>query len=212
MQINQETTNTHSNALERRIDMSVAVADIDKDVGVRLKKLSRSVKMPGFRPGKVPLQVVARTYEPQVRSEAIGAAVEKAFGEAVRSQNLRVAGHPRIEPKEISAAGVLEFSVVFEVYPDVVIGDLSTRDIERSRLEVREAEVDRTIDVLRKQRTRYEPADRAAAAGDRVVIDFAGRKAGELFEGGQALEFPFVLGAGTMLKEFDAAVDGMKEG
>ncbi|MDR1425270.1 MAG: trigger factor [Azoarcus sp.] len=212
MQTNQEATNTNSRALERRIDMSVAVTDIDKDVDVRLKRLSHTVKMPGFRPGKVPLRVVARTYEPQVRSEAIGAAVEKAFGEAVRSQNLRVAGYPRIEPKEASAAGVLEFSAVFEVYPDVVIGDLSARDIERPRLEVSEAEVDRTIEVLRKQRTRYELVERAAAAGDRIVVDFAGSKDGKLFEGGQAQEFPFVLGAGTMLKEFDAAVGGMTAG
>lgn len=208
MQTTQETTN----ALERRIDMSVALADIDKDVDIRLKKLSRTVKMPGFRPGKVPLKVVARTYEPQARSEAIGAAVEKAFGEAVRTQNLRVAGYPRIEPRESSVSGVLEFSAVFEIYPEVVIGDLSGREIERPMLEAGEAEVDKTIEILRKQHTRFEPAERAAAGGDRVVIDFAGRKDGELFEGGQAREFPFVLGSGTMLATFDAEVIGLQAG
>jgi trigger factor len=208
MQTNQETTS----ALERHIDMSVTLADIDKDVDARLKKLSRTVKMPGFRPGKVPLKVVAQTYEPQARSEAIGAAVEKAFGDAVRSQNLRVAGYPRIEPKETSSAEVLEFSAVFEVYPEVVVGDLSVREIERPVFEVSDAEVDKTIDVLRKQRTRFELVERAAAAGDQVVIDFAGRKDGELFDGGQAKEFPFVLGAGTMLEAFDAAVTGLSAG
>ncbi|MDR1229394.1 MAG: trigger factor [Azoarcus sp.] len=208
MQTHQEAINT----LERRIDMSVALADIDKDVDVRLKNLSRTVKMPGFRPGKVPLKVVARTYEPQARSEAIGAAVEKAFGEAVRAQKLRVAGYPRIEPKETSAAGVLEFSAVFEVYPEVSIGDLSEREIEKPALDVGDAEIDRTLEVLRKQRTRFEAVERAAAKGDQVVIDFAGRKNGELFEGGHAKEFPFVLGAGTMLEDFDAAVTGLKAG
>jgi trigger factor len=208
MQTNQET----QSALERHIDMSVTLADIDKDVDARLKKLSRTVKMPGFRPGKVPLKVVAQTYEPQARSEAIGAAVEKAFGDAVRSQNLRVAGYPRIEPKEPSSAEVLEFSAVFEVYPEVLVGDLSAREIERPVFEVSDAEVDKTIDVLRKQRTRYEPVERAAAAGDQVVIDFTGRKDGELFEGGQAKEFPFVLGAGTMLEAFDTAVTGLSAG
>ncbi|MDR1063486.1 MAG: trigger factor [Azoarcus sp.] len=208
MQTHQEAINT----LERRIDMSVALADIDKDVDVRLKNLSRTVKMPGFRPGKVPLKVVARTYEPQARSEAIGAAVEKAFGEAVRAQKLRVAGYPRIEPKETSAAGVLEFSAVFEVYPEVSIGDLSEREIEKPALDVGDAEIDRTLEVLRKQRTRFEAVERAAAKGDQVVVDFAGRKDGELFEGGHAKEFPFVLGAGTMLEDFDAAVTGLKAG
>ncbi|AWI81482.1 trigger factor [Parazoarcus communis] len=208
MQTNQETPSS----LERRIDMSVAMAEINKEVEARLKKMARTVKMPGFRPGKVPMKIVAQTYEPQARSEAIGAAVEKAFGNAVREQNLRVAGYPRIEPKEASSAEVLEFSAVFEVYPEVVSGDLSTQTIERPALEVGDAEVDKTIDVLRKQRTSFEPADRAAAEGDRVVIDFAGRKDGELFDGGQAEDFPFVIGAGSMLKDFETAVTGLKSG
>lgn len=208
MQDNQETTN----ALERRIDMSVALADINKDVDARLQKISRTVKMPGFRPGKVPLKVVARNYEPQARSEAIGAAVEKAFGEAVRAQNLRVAGQPRIEPKQAAEEGTLAFSAVFEVYPEVVPGDLSGCEIERPVLEVGEAEVDKTLEVLRKQRTRFDEADRSAASGDRVVVDFLGRKDGEPFKGGQAEDFPFVLDAGAMLKDFDENVAGMKAG
>lgn len=208
MQTNQETTS----ALERRIDMAVTMADINKEVEARLKKMARTVKMPGFRPGKVPMKIVAQTYEPQARSEAIGAAVEKAFGEAVRSQNLRVAGYPRIEPKEGSNAEQLEFSAVFEVYPDVALGDLSAQAIERPVLEVGDAEVDKTIEVLRKQRTTFDVAERAAAEGDRVVIDFAGRQDGELFEGGQAQDFPFVIGAGSMLKDFEAAVTGLAAG
>ncbi len=208
MQANQETTN----ALERRIDMSVTLADIDKDVEVRLRKLSRTVKMPGFRPGKVPMNVLARAYEPQVRSEAIEAAVGKAFDEAVRAQSLRVAGHPRVEPKAAPVEGKLEFSAVFEVYPEVVVGDLSGQEIERPVMEVGEAEVDQTLEVLRKQRVRFEAVDRAAASGDRVTIDFTGRKDGVPFEGGQSQDFPFVLGAGSMLQEFDTNVTGLKTG
>lgn len=208
MQTNQEG----KSALERRIDMSVALADIEKEVDARLKRMARTVKMPGFRPGKVPLKIVAQTHGPQARSEAIGAAVEKAFGEQVREQNLRVAGYPRIEPKEAASAEVLEFSAVFEVYPDVAPGDLSGSKIERPVLEVTDAEVDKTIDVLRKQRTTFVVADRAAAGGDRVVIDFAGRKDGELFEGGSGQDFPFVVGAGSMLKDFEDAVAGLKAG
>ncbi|MBD5800879.1 Trigger factor [Azoarcus sp. Aa7] len=208
MQTNQETLG----ALERRIDMSVSMADIDKEVDARLKRMARTVKMPGFRPGKVPLKIVAQTYESQARSEAIGAAVEKAFGDTVREQNLRVAGYPRIEPKEAAGEGTLSFSAVFEVYPQVELGDLSQSKIERPVLAVGDAEVDKTIEVLRKQRTRFETSERAAADGDRVVIDFAGRKDGELFEGGQAQDFPFVIGAGSMLKDFETAVTGLAAG
>jgi trigger factor len=208
MQTNQETTST----LERRVDISVALADIDKDVDVRLKKLSRTVKMPGFRPGKVPFKVVARAYEPQARSEALEAAVEKAFGEAVRAKELRVAGFPQVEPKETAVEGMLEFSIVFETYPEIVIGDLSGCEIERPLVEVGEGEIDKTLEILRKQRTRFDAVDRAAVSGDRVVIDFFGRKDGVPFEGGQSEDFPFVLDAGSMLKDFDTNVTGLKAG
>ncbi|KON80044.1 trigger factor [Azoarcus sp. PA01] len=208
MQTNQET----QGALERRIDMSVPMAEIDKEVDSRLKRMARTVKMPGFRPGKVPMKIVAQTYGSQARSEAIGAAVEKAFGDKVREQNLRVAGYPRIEPREAAAEGALEFSAVFEVYPQVPLGDLSGQKVERPVLTVGDAEVDKTIEVLRKQRTTFEAVDRPAQDGDRVVIDFAGRKDGELFEGGKAEDFPFVIGAGSMLKDFESAVLGLKVG
>lgn len=208
MQNNQET----QSALERRIDMSVPMVDIEQEVESRLKRMARTVKMPGFRPGKVPYKMVAQTYGPQARSEAIGAAVEKAFAEKIREQNLRVAGYPSIEPKEVANGETLEFSAVFEVYPDVVIGDLGEREIERPVLAVGDAEVDKTIEVLRKQRTTYVAVERAAQEGDRVVINFTGRKDGEVFEGGQAQDFPFVIGAGSMLKDFEAAVTGLESG
>jgi trigger factor len=208
MQNNQET----QRPLERRIDMSVLMSDIEQEVEARLRRMARTVKMPGFRPGKVPFKMVAQTYGAQARSEAIGAAVEKAFGDKVREQNLRVAGYPTIEPKEAGSADLLEFSVVFEVYPDVVVGDLSEREIERPVLIVGDVEVDKTIEVLRRQRTTYVEVQKLAEEGDRVVIDFTGRKDGEVFEGGQAEDFPFVIGAGAMLKDFEAAVLGLQAG
>ena len=112
-------------ALERRIDITVSLADIEKEVDGRLKRMARTVKMPGFRPGKVPLKIVAQTHGGQARGEAVGAAVEKAFGEQVREQNLRVAGYPSIEPKAGAAEGTLEFSAVFEVYPEIAIGEFA---------------------------------------------------------------------------------------
>lgn len=206
---NQETV---VSALERRIDMSVPLAEIEKDVEARLKQMSRTVKMPGFRPGKVPFRMVAQSYGPQARSEAIGAAVERVLGEQIRAQNLRVAGYPNIEPKEAASPEVLEFTAVFEVYPDVVIADVSTQEVERPTLAVSDAEVDKTLEVLRKQRTTFVPVERAAQDGDRVVVDFTGRKDGVEFDGGKATDFPFVIGGGQMLKDFETAALGLSAG
>jgi len=198
--------------LERRLTMAVPVADIDRRVDERLKQLARTVRMHGFRPGKVPMRIVAQQYGPQVRSEVIGDAVEKAFASAVRDQNLRVAGYPRIERKDGAPADKLEFSATFEVYPEVALGDFGGVAIERPTLIVGDAEVEQTLAVLRKQRTRYEPADRAAARGDRVTIDFKGTVDGVEFPGGASQGFAFVLGEGRMLPDFEAGVTGMKAG
>jgi trigger factor len=166
--------------------------------------------MPGFRPGKVPMKMVEQQYGSQTRSEALGAAVEKAFGDKIREQQLRVAGYPRIEPKEGGgSAAELQFSAVFEVYPEVVLGDVSGREIERATLVVGDAEVDKTIEVLRQQRTTYVTANRPAENSDRLVIDFTGRKGGEIFQGGEAKDYALMLGGGAMLPDFEAALVGM---
>jgi trigger factor len=143
----------------------------------RLTRLAKTVRVAGFRPGKVPLKMVAQQYGPQVRSDVIADAVQKQFNDAVRSQNLRVAGYPRIEqraPSDAAAPDALEFSAVFEVYPDVTIGDVSTSRIERPVASVTPADVDRTLDVLRKQRTTFERRRARRQPGDRVLVDFTG--------------------------------------
>lgn len=208
----QEQTQTSPSALERRIDMIVASADIEREVEQRLKQLSKTVKMAGFRPGKVPFKLVAQQYGPQARSEAIGAAVEKSFGEKVREQNLKVAGYPRFEPKAAAANADLEFSAVFEVFPDIVLNELKDAEVERITLTVTEVEVDKTIDVLRQQRTTFVKADRAAAKDDKVVIDFTGYIDGVEFEGGKAEDFAVKVGAGQMLPDFDNALVGVNVG
>jgi trigger factor len=215
MQTNAANTNAQQpapSALERRIDLSVAIADLDKDVDARLKRMGKNVKMPGFRPGKVPANIVRQQYGDQARHEALNEALDRSFGEAVVAQKLRVAGYPRIEPKNTENATHIEFFAVFEVYPEIRLGDMSAAEIERPALEVGEAEIDKTIEILRKQRIRYEAADRAAAKEDRVVIDFLGKKDGEPFQGGQASDYPFVLGQGMMLVDFENAVEGLKAG
>ena len=199
-------------ALERRIDMTVVLADIEKDVAQRLQQMSRTVKMAGFRPGKVPMKMVAQQYGSQARSEAIGAAVEKAYGEKVREQNLRVAGYPRIEPKADAGQGQLGFTAIFEVYPDVTLADISGQAIEKPTLTVTDAEVEKTLEVLRKQRVTYEATDRASEKEDRLVIDFVGRKNGEEFPGGKATDYSVMVGAGMMLPDFEAQMIGVKAG
>ena len=192
--------------------MTLPVKDIDRQVDERLKKLARDVRMPGFRPGKVPMKLVAQTYGPQVRSEVLGDAVQKSFTDAVKQANLRVAGYPRIEPKTEGQAEALEFSATFEVYPEVKVGDVASKSIERPQTTVDDAEVDKTIEILRKQRTKYVPVSRAVQKGDRATVDFAGTIGGEPFDGGKAENFAFLVGEGRMLPEFDNAVLGMMQG
>jgi trigger factor len=213
METNAASTDVQvANALERRLDLRVPIADLDKDVEQRLKRIGKSVKMPGFRPGKVPANIVKQQHGDQARHEALSDALDRAFGEAVRTQQFRIAGYPNIEPKTSESTTHLEFAAVFEVYPEVKLGDLTTVEIERPVLEVGATEVDNTIEILRKQRVKYEAVERAAAKADRVIIDFLGKKGDEPFQGGQANDYPFVLGEGAMLADFENAVIGLKAG
>jgi len=206
-------TTKRANPLERRLDLSIAVDALRGAVDVRLRRMAKNVKMPGFRPGKVPFSMVRQQYGAEAYQEALNEALNEAFGKAVVEQKLNVAGHPRIEPKAFEAKATHhEFSAVFEVYPDFALGDLSGVAVERPALEITDAEVDQTLEILRQQRVRYVDADRAAQKEDRVVIDFLGTKEGVPFEGGQGSNYPFVLGKGMMLEAFEAAVEGMKVG
>ena len=205
---NVETLGT----LERRVSMTLPAADIDRRVGERLKQLARDARMPGFRPGKVPMKMVEKTYGPQVRDEILGDAMQKSFNDALKEANLRVAGPPRIEKKDGADERSLEFSATFEIYPEVKVGEISGATIERPQVEIDDAAVDRTIEILRKQRTQFVAAQRAAQQGDKVTVGFTGTIDGQPFEGGKAENFPFVLGEGRMLPEFEAAARGMAPG
>ena len=207
-----EATTAQANELERRIDLSIAIADVEKEMEPRLRRMGRNMKMPGFRPGKVPFAMIKQQYGDQARHEVLSEQLDRAFGEAVTAQKLHVAGYPRLEPKATESTTHMEFTAVFEVYPEFVPGDLSSAEIERPTLEVSAAEVDKTLDILRKQRVRYDNADRGAAKEDRVVIDFTGKKDGVAFQGGSATDYPFVLGQGMMLPDFENAVEGAKAG
>ncbi len=200
--------------LERRITLTVPATDIGNEVESRLKKLARTVRADGFRPGKVPMSVVAQRYGYSVQYEVVNDRVGKAFADAASEAQLRVAGTPRISQKDEAPEGQLAFDATFEVYPEVVIGDLTGVEVERVSSEVTDAAIDRTIEILRKQRRSFaqRPAAEGAAEGDRVTIDFEGKIDGEPFEGGKADAFQFVIGEGQMLEQFDKGVRGMKVG
>ena len=203
-----ETTTAQANELERRIDLSIAIADVEKEMDQRLKRMGKNMKMPGFRPGKVPFSIVRQQHGDQARHEVLSEELDRVFGETVSAQKMRVAGYPRIEAKSTDSTTHLEFAAIFEIYPEFVAADMSTAEVERPVLEVTSAEVDKTLEILRKQRVSYEDAERPAASEDRVVIDFLGKKNGEPFTGGQASDYAFVLGQGTMLPDFEKAVEG----
>ena len=200
-------------ALERRLNASIPQKAIRSEVLARLKKIGRNVKIPGFRTGKVPAKILEQHYGAQAHQEALGDALQRSFDEAAQLNNLRVAGNPKFEIKTGDMnAEQIEYSATFEVYPEVVLGDIGGESVERSVFELSQADVENTILSLRKQRATYEPAERAAQADDQVRIDFSGKLNGEVFQGGEAKGHSFVLGAGRMLPEFETAIIGMKAG
>jgi trigger factor len=210
MAVNVETLDK----LERKITLELPLEAIQKEVDARLKRLQRQVKMDGFRPGKVPLSVVAQRYGYSVQYEVMNDQVGQAFNAAIAEAQLRVAGQPRITEKDGAPEGVVAFEAVFEVFPEVKLGDLSAVELEKLEAKVDETAIERTLEILRKQRRTFTPRAEGEAAqnGDRVTIDFEGKIDGEPFEGGKASDFRFVLGEGQMLKEFEDAVLGMKVG
>ena len=200
--------------LERRIDLVVSVADVEKEVQTQLKRVARTAKIQGFRPGKAPLSIIERSHGPGIRYDAINSELGKALDSAIQATGLRVAGTPNVEGKEGEAEeGTMAFTATFEVYPEIELPELGGLEITRSACNVGDAEVQSTVDILRKQRATYEAeAGRAAADSDRVTLDFKGTIDDVAFDGGSAEGFSFVLGEGRMLPEFEEAVAGMKAG
>ncbi len=208
------TTETvqETNPLERSIDLIVSAQEVEAATDARLARMGKTMKIAGFRPGKVPAKVVKQQYGAQARDEALNEIVGRAFGEAITQQKLKVAGYPRIEPKGDQTGASLTFAATFELFPEITLADVSGAEIERPVHEVSAADVDKTLDILRKQRVHYEDAARAAQKEDRVVIDFLGKKDGVPFAGGEAKDYPMVLGQGTLLPDFEAAIEGATAG
>lgn len=197
--------------LERRLNIALPTEQIESEVETRLKRLAQTVKLHGFRPGKVPLKVVTQTYGGQVRQEVIGDTVQKTFSQAVQEQNLKVAGYPKIEIKSLGlGTNNFEFSATFEVYPEIAFGELSELKIERPSLEVNDENVDHTIEILRKQRTQYQQVQRAAQNGDKVNLNFHGTLENkEEFSGNNGQNIDFILGERQALPVFEENIIGL---
>jgi trigger factor len=200
--------------LERKITLTLPMATIQTEVDSRLRKLARTVKMDGFRPGKVPMNVIAQRYGYSVHYEVMNDKVGEAFSSAANEAKLRVAGQPRITESEGAAEGQVAFDAIFEVFPDVKLGDLATAEVEKITSDVTDAAIDKTVEILRKQRRTFaqRPQDAATQDTDRVTVDFEGKIDGEPFAGGKADAYQFIVGDGQMLKEFEDATRGMKAG
>ncbi len=200
-------------ALERRLNASIPQQAIRSEVADRLKNIGRTAKIAGFRPGKIPAKILEQHYGAQAHREALGEALQRSFAEAAQTNSLKVAGYPQFELKTNDlSADQIEYSATFEVYPEVVMGDVGGEAVERAIYELGQADVDNTIATLRKQRATYEAVTRAAQNDDKTVIDFVGKLNGEVFQGGEGKDYPVLLGSGRMLPEFEAAIVGMKAG
>lgn len=199
--------------LERKVVLSLPWSEINAETDKKLKQTQRRAKIDGFRPGKAPLKMIAQMYGASAQNDVINELVQRRFYDVAVAQELKVAGFPRFEGvEEQDDKESFKVAAIFEVFPEVVIGDLSAQEVEKVTASVGDAEVDQTVEILRKQRTRFNHVEREAQNGDRVIIDFEGKIDGEPFAGGASKNYAFVLGASQMLPEFEAGVVGMKAG
>ena len=208
MQVSVESTS----ALERRLTIGVPAERIETEVNKRLQQTARRAKVPGFRPGKVPMSVIRQRYEESARQEALGDLIQASFYEAVLEQKLKPAGAPSVEPKVFEKGKDLEYVATFEVYPEFEVVGLEGIAVERLQAEVAESDVDNMLEILRKQNTRYQQVEREAQNGDQLNIDFVGKIDGEAFAGGSAKGTSLVLGSGRMIEGFEAGLVGVKAG
>jgi trigger factor len=208
MRVSIETTS----GLERRLSVGVPADRVDGAVDQRLREASRNVRLPGFRPGKVPMRVMKQRFGAGVRQEVLGEVISQTFQEAVQSENLRPAGQPKIEPKSFDAGKDIEYTAIFEIFPTVAVKEVAGFDVKKPVADVTEDDVNEIIEVFRKQQGSLETVERAAEEGDTVVIDFVGTRDGEAFEGGSGDDLSLELGSGRMIPGFEDGISGMSAG
>lgn len=208
MQVSVETTS----GLERRMTVGIPAERIENEVNKRLQQTASRARVDGFRPGKVPMSVIRKRFGGSARQEVIGEVIQSSFYEAVMQEKLNPAGAPSVEPKQLEEGKDFEYVATFEVYPEVQLADFSGISVERIESEVTDADVEKMLDILRKQNTSFETADRPAENGDQLTVDFTGRIDGEAFQGGTASNTQIVLGSGRMIPGFEDGLVGAKAG
>ena len=208
MQVSIETTS----GLERRLTVGVPADQIESEINKRLQQAAKSVRINGFRKGKVPLKVVKQRFGAGVRQEVVGEVMSRSFYDAVRKEDVKPAGQPSIEPKQMEEGKDLEFVATFEVYPEVTLSEFSDIEVTRLTADVTEADIDKMIEVLQKQQATWEDTKRKTKKGERVNINYVGTKDGEEFEGGKADNQFLVLGSDSMIPGFEKGLIGCKAG
>ncbi|KTD22618.1 trigger factor [Legionella londiniensis] len=209
MQVSVETLN----GLERKVTVSVPTEKVEEEVSLRLKDLARKVKIAGFRPGKVPMDVVKKRFSDSVRQEVARDMIQSTLHEALKEKDLVPAGYPSVEPLEIEAGKDFRYSAVFEIFPEFTINELDSEDtVEQIRATVTDSDVDEMLEKLREQNKEWHEVSRAAAEGDKVTIDFEGFINGEAFEGGKAKDYSVVIGSGSMIPGFEEGLIGAEQG
>jgi len=208
MHVSVETTQ----GLGRRMTVQVPADQVDQEIDSRLKSLAESVRLDGFRPGKVPLRVVKQRFGRQVEQEVASELINSSFQEALTQENLKPAGGPQFEPKPLKLGEGLEYTAEFEVMPEFEPADMSDIELEKPVAEVQDADIDAMLEKVRQQRATWETVDREAKEGDQVTIDFQGSIDGEVFEGGSGENMPIELGSGRMIAGFEEGLVGAKAG
>ena len=208
MQVSVESVGS----LGRRMKVAVPADQFEKAFADRLQRFSRSVKMPGFRPGKVPLKMVEAQYGPQLLEEVAGKLIESSYQEALGKEGLRPAGGPKIHPESLGRGKDLQFTAEFEVMPEIRQLDIAGVKIERPVAQIEESDIDSTLETIRRQNVGWSEVARPAQNGDRVLVDFSGRLGGEAFEGGTAKDFPVVIGSNTLLEDLERGLVGVSAG
>lgn len=208
MQVSVETTK----GLERKMTVEVPAERVDNEIDSRLRRLSKTAKIKGFRPGKVPFKVVKQQYGDDVQQEVLQELIQSTYGEAIREQSLQPAGQPLIDPVDIAEGKGLKYTATFEIYPEVKLKKTEGLKVERVQAEVVDADIDGMIENMQKQRAEWVEADKKAEDGDRVIIDFEGKLKGEDFPGNSGQEMPVELGGGRMIEDFEKGLKGVKAG